>query len=258
MCSRGRPAGRPARQTSAEVNADAAAVLAPFGKTAAVEARCPSHPSRAPSARAFACGPRSAGHRNQFRSRLAHCEGYRVDAEDGRLGFVEAVRADGSPDGHLLCVRAGRLGLRLLFIPVAGRFDRPATEAHLVVRSGSSRRKRGLRAWLRQVTFGTTRYDVAIAAPRRTPRRGWRCWLSSSGACQRSFRQLRAAWAPTDPSRLRASRHGCGGDSSSFSVGMQVTVTATNTLVGLVAVMVVFGTFRPLAAIGAASSGMRR
>jgi hypothetical protein len=50
---------------------------------------------------------------------LAHCEGYRVDAEDGRLGFVEAVRADGSPDGPLLCVRAGRLGLRLLFIPVS-------------------------------------------------------------------------------------------------------------------------------------------
>jgi glycosyltransferase 2 family protein len=44
----------------------------------------------------------------------------------------------------------------------------------------------------------------------------------------------------------------------SFSVGMQVTVTATNTLIGLVAVMVVFRTFRPLAAIGAASSGMRR
>src|SRR6476620_294034 len=50
---------------------------------------------------------------------LAHCEGYRVDAEDGRLGFVEAVRDDGSPGGHLLCVRAGKLGLRLLFIPVS-------------------------------------------------------------------------------------------------------------------------------------------
>jgi uncharacterized membrane protein YbhN (UPF0104 family) len=44
----------------------------------------------------------------------------------------------------------------------------------------------------------------------------------------------------------------------SFSVGMQVTVTATNTLIGLVAVMVVFRTLRPLAAIGAASSAMRR
>jgi hypothetical protein len=39
---------------------------------------------------------------------------------------------------------------------------------------------------------------------------------------------------------------------------MQVTVTATNTLIGLVAVMVVFRTFRPLAAIGAASNAMRR
>jgi hypothetical protein len=44
----------------------------------------------------------------------------------------------------------------------------------------------------------------------------------------------------------------------SFSVGMQVTVRATNTLIGLVAVMVVFGTFRPLAAIRAASSAMWR
>jgi uncharacterized protein (TIRG00374 family) len=44
----------------------------------------------------------------------------------------------------------------------------------------------------------------------------------------------------------------------SFSVGMQITVTATNTLIGLVAVMVVFRTFRPLAAIAAASGAMRR
>jgi hypothetical protein len=190
---------------------------------------------------------------------LAHCEGYRVDAEDGRLGFVEAVRADGSPDGHLLCVRAGRLGLRLLHPCVAGRFDRPATGAHLVVRSGSSRRKRGLRAWLRQVTFGTTRYDVAIAAPRRTPRRGWRCWLSSSGACQRSFRQLQAAWAPNSSFsstrlKVRLRRRQLFRSLSAC----KVTVTATNTLIGLVAAMVVFGTFRPLRAIGAASSAMRR
>lgn len=159
MCSRGRPAGRQARQTSAEVNADAAAVLAPFGKTAVVEARCPSGNPQAESCNApmreassYPKIERSssraimATRTNPSRTRpgrprralspvgravqdietnfdrdywLAHCEGYRVDAEDGRLGFVEAVRADGSPDGHLLCVRAGRLGLRLLFIPVS-------------------------------------------------------------------------------------------------------------------------------------------
>jgi uncharacterized membrane protein YbhN (UPF0104 family) len=44
----------------------------------------------------------------------------------------------------------------------------------------------------------------------------------------------------------------------SFSVGMQVTVTATNTLIGLVAVMVVFRTLRPLAAVGAAARATRR
>lgn len=38
----------------------------------------------------------------------------------------------------------------------------------------------------------------------------------------------------------------------SFSVGMQVTVTLTNTLIGLLAVMVVFRTLRPLAAVNAA------
>jgi hypothetical protein len=50
---------------------------------------------------------------------LAHCEGYRVDAADGRLGFVEAVRRDGSRNGPLLAVRAGRLGRRLLLVPAS-------------------------------------------------------------------------------------------------------------------------------------------
>jgi hypothetical protein len=50
---------------------------------------------------------------------LAHCEGYRVDATGGRLGFVEAVRADNSGEGPLLSVRAGKLGRRLLFVPAS-------------------------------------------------------------------------------------------------------------------------------------------
>jgi hypothetical protein len=50
---------------------------------------------------------------------FGHCEGYRVDTSDGRLGFVEEVRdrAD-SGGGAKLVVRAGRLGRRLLVVPV--------------------------------------------------------------------------------------------------------------------------------------------
>jgi hypothetical protein len=50
---------------------------------------------------------------------LAHCEGFRVDAEGGRLGFVEAVHADAWRDEPLLVVRAGRLGRRLLHVPAS-------------------------------------------------------------------------------------------------------------------------------------------
>ena len=51
---------------------------------------------------------------------LSHCEGYRVDSGDGRLGFVEDVRRPptSSADG-ILAVRAGRLGRRLLLVSTA-------------------------------------------------------------------------------------------------------------------------------------------
>lgn len=45
---------------------------------------------------------------------LAHCEGYRVDTADGRLGFVEELRGGRVP---MLVIRAGRLGRRLLLVP---------------------------------------------------------------------------------------------------------------------------------------------
>lgn len=46
---------------------------------------------------------------------LGHCEGYRVDGTEGRLGFVDSIREEG--DGEtILAVRAGRLGTRLLLI----------------------------------------------------------------------------------------------------------------------------------------------
>jgi uncharacterized membrane protein YbhN (UPF0104 family) len=44
----------------------------------------------------------------------------------------------------------------------------------------------------------------------------------------------------------------------SFSIAMQVTVTATNAVLGIVAAMVFFGTVRPLAAVAAATRAARR
>jgi hypothetical protein len=49
---------------------------------------------------------------------LGHCQGFRVEFEGGRLGFVEEIR--GSEDGRpVLAVRAGALGRRLLLIGAA-------------------------------------------------------------------------------------------------------------------------------------------
>ena len=46
---------------------------------------------------------------------LGHCEGYRVDGVEGRIGFLDAVRV---PRGAtVLAVRAGRLGRRILLVP---------------------------------------------------------------------------------------------------------------------------------------------
>lgn len=50
---------------------------------------------------------------------LAHCEGYRVDAADGRLGLVDEIRPGTFGAGPLLAVRAGRLGRRLLLVPAS-------------------------------------------------------------------------------------------------------------------------------------------
>lgn len=51
---------------------------------------------------------------------LAHCEGYRVDGNEGRIGFVEEVSVGAEhPRQTLLAVRAGRLGRRLLLVSAA-------------------------------------------------------------------------------------------------------------------------------------------
>ena len=46
---------------------------------------------------------------------LRHCEGYRVDGAEGRLGFVDSIRDEADGEA-ILAVRAGRLGRRLLLI----------------------------------------------------------------------------------------------------------------------------------------------
>lgn len=79
-----------------------------------------------------AAGPRPARVEHGFDRDywLAHCEGFQVEAEAGRIGFVEEVRASAEAgDEPVLAVRAGRLGRRLLLIP--GRdvaFVLPRTE----------------------------------------------------------------------------------------------------------------------------------
>lgn len=49
---------------------------------------------------------------------VGHAEGFRVDASDGRLGFVEDVSTDA--EGRvILHVRAGLLGRRVLLVPAS-------------------------------------------------------------------------------------------------------------------------------------------
>ena len=48
---------------------------------------------------------------------VAHSDGFRVDAANGRLGFVEDIRPDSATSGAvLLLVRAGVLGLRVVVV----------------------------------------------------------------------------------------------------------------------------------------------
>ncbi len=50
---------------------------------------------------------------------LGHCEGYCVECEGGRLGFVEELRAPPESTGPpVLAIRAGVLGRRILLVPV--------------------------------------------------------------------------------------------------------------------------------------------
>jgi hypothetical protein len=80
---------------------------------------------------------------------LAHCEGFRVDADGGRLGFVE--RVEPAEGGIVLAVRAGRFGRRVLLVD-AGDVD-------FIV-------PRAQRLWLRSPTrIVGTRPEAAAAGP---------------------------------------------------------------------------------------------
>ncbi len=88
----------------------------------------------------------AGGDRNYW---LAHCEGYRVDGREGRIGFVEEVRVGVEhPRQSVLVVRAGRLGRRVLLVS--------ATDAAFVV-------PREQRIWLRTPTA------IVGTEPVRTP-----------------------------------------------------------------------------------------
>ena len=82
--------------------------------------RARRHLRAAPLARSL---PEPAFDRNYW---VAHCEGYRVDGFEGRIGFVDEVRQNpADPATPLLAIRAGVLGRRILVVP--------ANEVHLIV-----------------------------------------------------------------------------------------------------------------------------
>jgi len=63
---------------------------------------------------------------------LGHCEGFRVDAENRRLGFVEDI-VGGHDEAEELVVRGGLFGNRVLRVPIdAIREIEPRAERILV------------------------------------------------------------------------------------------------------------------------------
>lgn len=51
---------------------------------------------------------------------LRHCQGFRVDSPDGRIGTVDDVRFETPPEEpQALAVRVGLFGKRLLIVPVS-------------------------------------------------------------------------------------------------------------------------------------------
>lgn len=68
---------------------------------------------------------------------LDHCQGFRVDAHEGRVGLVEEVVST-SESGHAdaIVVRAGLLGRRLVLVPVEDVGEVTPRRERIVLRSG--------------------------------------------------------------------------------------------------------------------------
>ena len=79
-----------------------------------------------------------------------------------------------------------------------------------------------------------------------------RCSSSSRAASRLSFRPPAAPARSRCCSSTRSSRPRSTAAALSFSVGMQVGITTVNTLIGLTAMMLMFRTLRPVAAVRAA------
>jgi hypothetical protein len=69
---------------------------------------------------------------------LRHCEGFRADGPDGRLGHVRGVRFGSSGEPEVLEVQAGLLGRRTLLISVSQVEEIIPEQRRLVLR-GSPR-----------------------------------------------------------------------------------------------------------------------
>ena len=82
---------------------------------------------------------------------LAHCEGYRVDSPDGRVGVVEHVRlAPDSGRPELLAVRSGLFVPRSLLVPADRVEGVVPRERRVILRSTPQPGARGLRSSLRR------------------------------------------------------------------------------------------------------------
>ena len=79
---------------------------------------------------------------------LAHCEGFRVDGPDGRIGVVEHVVYESRPDvPDVVSVASGRWRLRSTDVPIADVLEvRPEQERLLVRRPPGPHRRAGRRA----------------------------------------------------------------------------------------------------------------
>jgi len=90
---------------------------------------------------------------------IAHCEGYRVDGHEGRIGFVEEVRDNpDDPATPLLAIRAGMLGRRILVAT--------ANQVHMIA-------PRAQQVWLRTpLTIVQSEATPDVAVIRAVPEEG--------------------------------------------------------------------------------------